>query len=612
MADVAIGIDLGTTFSVVAHLDNHGRPWTVRNAEGDLTTPSVVFFDKTATIVGKEALKAAEFEPERVARFVKRSMGDPLLERPIRGQKLPPEVVQALILRKVKQDAERQLGPVGKVVITVPAYFNEPRRKATQDAGRLAGLDVLDIINEPTAAALAFGVQQGYLGPEGASQQKEAVLVYDLGGGTFDVTLMEIEGQKYRAVATSGDVFLGGIQWDLRIVDFVADQFQAEYGIDPRDDEQARQALLAEAAAAKHALSARDETTVHFTHDGHRFRLPISRVQFEAMTGELLDRTLLRIKKMFRESKRSWKDVTRLLLVGGSTRMPMVQRMLEAESGLQVDHSLAPDEAVAHGAAIYAGLLSRPSHASCRGMSVDNINSHDLGVLGIERETGRKRRKVLVPRNTTLPTERTATFVTRKLGQVNVRVTVVEGGDATGQHATLVGKCVVTDLPADLPAGTPVEVSFQYTSSGRLRVAAAVPGTGCQATTTIHRAVGMSDTDIAAWRERIAAGIVIDGPPGDESPDNSLDDANSQPVGSETPDSGPRSGGDSVAIPSLEDSDAGEPIDLGDLPDLVGGVPTVDLDELDKLDVADNGHSNAVVEQADDALGDFLKGLGNS
>jgi molecular chaperone DnaK len=624
MAELPIGIDLGTTFSVVAHLDNQGRPWTVANAEGDLTTPSVVFFDQTQTVVGKEALKAAEFEPDRVARFVKRSMGRPDLERPVCGRKLPPEVVQALILKKVKQDAERKLGPVTQAVITVPAYFNEPRRKATADAGRLAGLEVLDIINEPTAAAIAFGVQQGFLEPAGSSPRRETILVYDLGGGTFDVTLMEIEGQDYRALATSGDVYLGGIEWDLCIVDLAAERFQAEFGTDPRQDAHAAQALLSEAVDAKHALSARDETTLHFTHDGHRLRMSITREQFESLTNTLLERTRLRVAKVFRDSKRTWKDVTRLLLAGGSTRMPMVQQMLERESGLPADHSLAPDEAVAHGAAVYAGLLSQSDGIPCRGMSVANINSHDLGVLGIEPETGRRRRRVLIPRNTTLPAARTATFVTRKPGQANVRVTVVEGGDATGHNATYIGKCVVRDLPVELPAKSQVEVAFHYTPGGQLQVDAAVPSTGCQATTTIHRAAGMSDDELTDWRQRIEAGTLFDTVPAAERAERAeipTRAASADPA--DTADT-PRIDTASVAkdskdpdaaamVPVLADGlESGEPLDLGDLPDLIGGQPPIDLDELAKLKPDGDAQPEAVSGGPDDALRNFLQGIGKT
>jgi molecular chaperone DnaK len=210
-SEPAVGIDLGTTFSVIAHLDSMGRPWTIPNAEGDLITPSVVFFDESSVIVGKEAVKAGGVAPEDIAQFVKLDMGSPAYEKPIKGEHMPPEVIQSFILDKLRRDAVLKLGEFRKVVITVPAYFNEPRRKATQDAGALAGLEVIDIINEPTAAAIAFGVQQGFLTAKGESKEKERIVIYDLGGGTFDVTLMEIDGRNYNAVATAGDVRLGGV-----------------------------------------------------------------------------------------------------------------------------------------------------------------------------------------------------------------------------------------------------------------------------------------------------------------------------------------------------------------------------------------------------------------
>ena len=212
----AVGIDLGTTFSLVAHLDSAGRPWTIPNAEGDMLTPSVVLFEGSSVVVGKEAVKAAALEPERIAQFVKRDMGSAVYSKAINGEHLPPEVIQSLILEKLKRDAEAKLGPFRKVVITVPAYFNEPRRKATQDAGHLAGLEVLDIINEPTAAAISFGVQEGFLTAKGEAKRPEKVLVYDLGGGTFDVTLMDIDGKNCTVVATAGDVCLGGIDFPGR------------------------------------------------------------------------------------------------------------------------------------------------------------------------------------------------------------------------------------------------------------------------------------------------------------------------------------------------------------------------------------------------------------
>jgi molecular chaperone DnaK len=502
-----VGIDLGTTYSLVAHLDSTGRPWTVLNAEGDITTPSVVFFDKTSVVVGKEAVKVAEFEPELIAQFVKRDMGRKSFQKTIRGEQLPPEVIQALILKKLKQDAELKLGNVSKAVVTVPAYFNEPMRKATQDAGRLAGIDVLDIINEPTAAAISYGVQQGFLNAKGESQRRETVLIYDLGGGTFDATLMDIDGHNYNAIATLGDVYLGGIDWDQRIVEFVADEFQKQHGFDPRSNASALQVLMSEAADAKHSLSVRDEVTIHYSHDGHRIRLNLTREQFETMTGDLLDRTLLTLRKLLRESNRQWSDITRLLLVGGSTRMPMIQKMLEEESGLPLNRSLSPDEGVAHGAAIYAGLLIGATAITRHGMSVANVNSHDLSVLGIESATGLKRRQVMIPRNTSLPAIGTNKFKTYQENQKNVAVNVIEGGDASGNGATRIGKCIVSELPEVLPAKTPIEVVFQYSQNGRLAVKAWLPTINREAHLTIERASGLSESQLEYWTHRIDGGF---------------------------------------------------------------------------------------------------------
>jgi len=211
----AVGIDLGTTFSALAYVDPPDRPVTVSNAEGDKTTPSVVFFDRKRPIVGVEAVEAGILEPDRLAQFAKRDVGEVVYGKSIRGERIPPEVIQALVLKKVKADAELQLGEIRQVVITVPAFFNEPCRKATQDAGRLAGIDVLDIINEPTAAAITFGFRQGFLTSKGESRERERILIYDLGGGTFDVAIMEIDGGSYTTIATAGDVYLGGIDWDM-------------------------------------------------------------------------------------------------------------------------------------------------------------------------------------------------------------------------------------------------------------------------------------------------------------------------------------------------------------------------------------------------------------
>ena len=505
----SVGIDLGTTYSVVAHLDRDGKPITLASDEGELTTPSVVFFDMRGTVIGREAIKAAAFEPQRVARFAKRDMGEGVYRKPILGNQLPPEVIQALILKKVKHDAELRIGPFTKAVVTVPAYFNEPRRKATQDAGRLASLEVLDIINEPTAAAIAYGVRQGFLSTDGEAHERELILVYDLGGGTFDVTLMEIDGHKFNAIATAGDVYLGGLDWDQSIAELISQRFQEEHGIDLRTAAAASETLIDEALRAKHTLTARDEATIRFAHDGKRLQLRLTRAEFERRTAGLLDRTRMTVKRLLKDAQLTWPDLTRLLLVGGSTRMPMVQTMLERESGLQIDRSLSPDEAVAHGAAIYAGTLLAGGKGVKQSLAVQNVSSHDLGVMGVDPVTQRPRRHIMIARNSPLPCKRSSLFTTAKQDQRSVMVRVVEGGTDAGQGATLIGKCVVQGLPKDLPKRTSVKVIFKYGSDGRLAVRAELPTVSCDAQTMIERAVGMSREQIDAWSERIAAGLVI-------------------------------------------------------------------------------------------------------
>ena len=514
----AVGIDLGTTFSAVAFLDDDGRPVTVRNAEGDLITPSVVFLDKSGCIVGKEAVNAAEFEPQRVARFMKRDMGESVFSKTLRGEQLPPEVLQAVVLRKLRMDAELQLGPIKRAVITVPAFFNEPCRKATMDAGRLAGIEVLDIINEPTAAAICYGIQQGFINREGAAAQREVVLIYDLGGGTFDVTLMEINGTKYRALATGGDVYLGGADWDQRLMDYLAEEFQKQCGSDPRQDPASAEALLHRAIETKHALSAREEMSVFVSMNGQRARISVTRAKFEELTADLLDRTLLTVRKMIRDAETALArnetgnapidlNVTRLLLVGGSTRMPAVIRMLEKECELVPDRSLSPDEAVAHGAAVYAGLLLKQGAVRLKGISLTNVSSHDLGVLGVEKETGRPRRSRMIRANTPLPIAVTKTFPLSRHGQSSVRIDVIEGGDDTGNNSTAIGRCTVQGLPTGLPAQTPVAVTFKYARNGRLTVKANLPTIGRDANLVIDRAAGLNEADFDRWQLRLNEGL---------------------------------------------------------------------------------------------------------
>jgi len=500
----AVGIDLGTTFSLIAQLDSAGRPWTIANAEGDMLTPSVVLFENSSVVVGKEAVKAAALEPARVAQFAKRDMGSSVYSKPVNGEYLPPEVIQSLILEKLKRDAEHKLGPFQKVVISVPAYFNETRRKATQDAGHLAGLEVLDTINEPTAAALAFGIEQGFLTPKGEARETQKIVVYDLGGGTFDVTLMEIDRQNFTVLATAGDVYLGGIDWDQRIVDFVAEYFQSKSrGIDPRQNPAGFQRLLREAEDAKRALTVREAATISFEHAGEGVRVALTREHFESITADLLERTRFTTRNLLKEAGLSWDAITRLLLVGGSSRMPMVQKMLEQESGRKVDRSLSFDESVVHGAAIYAGLLLASEDRPGPVVRIRNVNSHNLGVLGKEPATGRPRNRIMIPRNTPLPATKRARFKTHRPNQRAVEVKVVEGGDASGHNCTPIGKCVLRDLPPGLSAGTSVEVDFTYAENGRLHVKARLPHLNKETSLTIERESGLSNASLLEWSEKL-------------------------------------------------------------------------------------------------------------
>ncbi|PAY17032.1 hypothetical protein CKO51_23655 [Rhodopirellula sp. SM50] len=501
-----VGIDLGTTFSAVAFLDGDGRPETIRNSEGDLTTPSAVFFDQKRPIVGLEAVEAGLLEPDRLAQFAKRNVGEQFYEKAIRGKHLPAEVIQALVLRKLKTDAELKLGRISEAVITVPAFFNEPCRKATQDAGRLAGLKVLDIINEPTAAAITYGVQQGFLGAGVANERRETVLVYDLGGGTFDVTVMEIEKGNFNTIATAGDVYLGGIDWDSRLVDLIAEAFLAEHGIDPRDDPQAEQELLRKANQTKHALTQREAVTVAFANDGRRLRTEITQKQFSERCVDLVERTIMTVHLVLDDAGIDWPDLTRLILVGGSTRMPMIRDELQQLSGMELDRSLSPDEAVSHGAALYAGMLSAGANDKT-GISVSNVNSHDLGVLALDPKSNKPRRKIMIPRNSKLPARKMVRFRTHVNNQPNVKIQIVEGGDKRGINATPIGKCVVADLPKGTPKGTNVEVRFDYRADGRLTVHASLPEIDRKITMTLNRAAGLSDDEIAAWRSRLDDGL---------------------------------------------------------------------------------------------------------
>jgi molecular chaperone DnaK len=499
----AVGIDLGTTFSAIAHLDQTGRPVTLVNAEGDLITPSVVLFEGTNVVVGKEAVKALATEGEHVALCAKRDLGHRMFHKSLGGRHYPPEVIQSFILNKLRNDARRQLGDFNQVVITVPAYFDEVRRKATQDAGYMAGLDVLDIINEPTAAAIAYGSMRGFLSPDGHSEKPLKVMVYDLGGGTFDVTVMEIKMGVFTTLSTDGDVQLGGRDWDQRLMDFVAEEFIRSYGLDPREDANAFGRLWRECEDCKRTLSARLKTTLGFDYQGHAVRVEVSREKFAELTRDLLDRTSFTARQTLQAAGLEWKDLDHVLLVGGATRMPMVIDSLRDLSGKMPDASVSADEAVAHGAALRAGLMLAKRDGKEEPFKIRNVNSHSLGVAGTDPQTRRKRNAILIPRNTPLPVAAKRVFKTSKPGQKSVFVQIVEGESASPDDCSQIGKCTIRGLPADLPAETPIEVRFRYEENGRLTVQVSVGGTGKELKHEIVRENTLTPDQLDSWRQYI-------------------------------------------------------------------------------------------------------------
>ena len=502
-----MGIDLGTTYSAVAWLSDAGKTVMAPNSDGDILTPSLVLFDDREVIVGREAGKLGRLRPSRFAECVKRDMGNPVYSRPISDEYMPPEVIQAWILKQLKADAVRAVGPDFRAVITVPAFFDEPRRKATADAGLMANLPVLDVVNEPTAAALAFGEELGYLTAEGALREPLKVLVYDLGGGTFDVTLLEMRPGDLRTLATDGDVRLGGRDWDMRLADYAAEAFIHEHREDPRANPASLQKLLTEVEEAKRTLSARQNATLRVDHAGSSTTVKVTREQFEQLTADLLERTTYTTRQVLAAAGLTWSDVRRVLLVGGSTRMPMVARMLEELSGITPDKKVHPDEAVARGAAIYAGYLlaTQPGSSKPPPFEVTNVNSHSLGVEGVDPSTGRKRNAIILARNTPLPAKVKERFATKAADQRSVVVRVLEGESALPSECTPIGRTALRDLPPGLPVGWPVEITYEYATNGRLNVTAVVPGTDREVKLQLEREGSLSDERLGRWKQAISA-----------------------------------------------------------------------------------------------------------
>ena len=479
-----IGIDLGTTNSCVAVMEG-GEPTVIANAEGARTTPSVVAFAKNGErLVGQVAKRQAVTNPERTIISIKRDMGTDR-KIVIDGKTLTPPEISAMILQKLKADAESYLGEtVTKAVITVPAYFSDSQRQATKDAGRIAGLEVERIINEPTAAALAYGLDKG---------DAHKILVYDLGGGTFDVSLMEVGDGVFEVLATGGDTHLGGDDFDNRLIDYIAAEFQKENGIDLKQDRMALQRLKEAAEKAKIELSGLMSVNVNLpfiTADAtgpKHLGVTISRAKFNELTADLVDRTIVPLTQALKDAGLTAKDIDKVILVGGSTRIPAVQEAVQRVTGKEPYKGINPDECVAIGAAIQGGVL---------GGDVKDVVLLDVTPLSLGIETLGGVFTKLIERNTTIPVKQTQVFSTAADGQTSVDVHVLQGEREFAADNKTLGRFQLSGI-APAPRGVPqIEVTFDIDANGIVHVSAKDKGTGKEQSISITASSNMSEDEI--------------------------------------------------------------------------------------------------------------------
>ena len=496
-----IGIDLGTTNSAIAMVNEFGKPEIIPNKEGERITPSVVLFDGNEIVVGTIAKQSSVADPENTVSFIKPLMGSTDFMFDKNGIEYTPEDISAMILRKLINDAEEYLDEkITDVVITVPAYFNDKQRKATIDAGKIAGVNILQIINEPTAAALTYGLDK---------EKEQTIMVYDLGGGTFDVTIMDLKSETFNVIASDGDRLLGGKNFDEKLMIYLNDKFKEQCQIDLFDDPILQQDLRLKAENAKIALSSKQKTTIYISAQGKSAKIEITRKIFSDLVADFVTRTELLLDSVMSDAGFTWDDIDQILLVGGATRMPVISEMIKKISGKEPSLNINPDEAVSLGAAIQAGIITAKDNKSeiaemvrmkYKTIKVGDVTSHSFGAIILD-EVNNKRNAIIIPKNNKIPIRKSKIFYTTISSQTSVKLTVIQGEDPDPEFCTVIGTTTLEFPPKEI--NSPIIFNYEYDVSGIIHATAKDPETGKKSVIKIAREGELSGDEVRMKTEQL-------------------------------------------------------------------------------------------------------------